>query len=187
MALGYKQRRFVEEYLVDLNATAAAKRAGYTDSGAFQQGYRLLKNVEVAEAIAKAQERLAKKFEVKAERIIEELAKIGFANMQDYMIVGANGDPVLNWAALTRDQAAALVEVTVDTYTEGKGDDAERVKRVKFKLADKRAALVDLGKHLGLFEEKSRIDVNVTHQHINVVDVIMNEIEAVRTKSLPQN
>ena len=78
--------------------------------------------------------------------------------MADYMKVGPGGDPYLDFSALTRDQTAALHEVTVEDYVDGRGDDARDVKRVRFKLYDKRAALVDLGRHLGLFEIKHRID-----------------------------
>jgi hypothetical protein len=74
--------------------------------------------------------------------------------MQDYMRVGPDGDPVLDCSKLTRDQAAALQEVTVDTYTNGRGDDAREVKRVKFKLADKLRALELIGKHHKLFTER---------------------------------
>jgi hypothetical protein len=67
-------------------------------------------------------------------------------NMQDYIRIGRDGSPVLDFENLTRDQAAALQEVTVETYMEGRGENAREVKKVRFKLADKRAALVDLGR-----------------------------------------
>jgi phage terminase small subunit len=157
-----KQARFVAEYLIDLNATQAAIRAGYSQATAEQIGCKLVKKVQVAEAIASRQLALAARYGVTQERIVAELARIGFANMADYMTAGPDGDPVLDFAALTRDEAAALQEVTVDRYTEGRGDEAREVKRVKFKLADKRAALVDLGRHLGLFGNRDPAKVTVT-------------------------
>lgn len=153
-ALTPKQERFVAEYLIDLNATAAARRAGYSAKTAEQQGPRLLGNVAVAQAIGRRQAKIAEKLEVTQERVVAELAKLGFANMADYMRAGPDGDPFLDFSALTRDQAAALTEVTVDDFVDGRGEDARAVRRVKFKLADKRAALVDLGKHLGMFTDK---------------------------------
>jgi hypothetical protein len=84
-------------------------------------------------------------------RVLDELAKLGFANMADYMTVGPDGDPVLDFSKLTRDQAAALTEVTVEDYLEGRGKDARQVRKVRFKLADKRGPLELIGKHLGLF------------------------------------
>ena len=88
--------------------------------------------------------------------IIQELALIGFANMQDYIAI-QNGDAFVDLSKLTRRQAAAICEVTSEVYMEGKGDEAKAVKRTKFKLSDKRAALVDLGKHLGMFVERKEI------------------------------
>lgn len=103
-----------------------------------------------------ATERAIQKLAISKETVLGELAKIGFANMQDYMTVGPDGSPTLNFKDLTRDQAAALVEVTVEEFRDGRTDSRE-VRRVKFKLADKRSALVDLGKHLGLFIERVEV------------------------------
>src|SRR6266436_360549 len=151
--LNHRQRRFVQEYLIDLNATQAAIRAGYSADTAGSIGSENLTKPEIARAVETAQaERLAR-VELTGDMVIAELRKIGFANMQDYMSSTPEGDPFLDFSMLTRDQAAALQEVTVEDYTEGRGEDARNVKRVKFKLADKRAALVDLGKHLKLFIE----------------------------------
>lgn len=156
-ALTPKQERFVAEYLIDLNATQAAIRAGYSQRTAKVQGSRLLTNDNVAAAVQARQGKIAEKLEITQERVVAELAKIGFSNMADYMRAGPDGDPFLDFSALTRDQAAALTEVTVDDFIDGRGEDARAVRRVKFKLADKRAALVDLGKHLGMFTEKVSI------------------------------
>lgn len=149
-----KQQRFVEEYLIDLNATQAAIRAGYSAKTAEQQGHQLLKNTSVAAEIGKRSEKRTEKLEITAERVLRELALLGFANMADYMRPGPDGDPYLDFSDLSRDQAAALAEVTVEDFKDGRGEDARDVRRVKFKLADKRAALVDLGRHLKLFTDK---------------------------------
>lgn len=170
MSLTPKQERFVAEYLIDLNATPAAIRAGYSEKTADQQGSRLLANVKVAAALQEAQAKRAARTEITQDRVLEELARIGFANMADYMRPGANGDPILDFSQLTRDQAAALTEVTVETYVEGRGDKAEDVKRVKFKLADKRAALVDMGKHLGMFANKVEHSGSLVNIHISADD-----------------
>jgi len=92
VSLTPKQERFVAEYLIDLNATQAAIRAGYSEKTAQQQSSRLLLNVVVQEAIAKGQNKTAAKLEITKERIVEELAKIGFSNMLDYMRAGTDGD-----------------------------------------------------------------------------------------------
>ncbi|CAN7517560.1 terminase small subunit [Brucella pseudogrignonensis] len=154
MSLTAKQERFVAEYLIDLNATQAAIRAGYSEKTAQQQGSRLLLNVVVQEAIAKGQNKTAEKLEITKDRIVEELAKIGFSNMLDYMRAGSDGDPYLDFSDLTREQAAALSEVTVEDFKDGRGEDARDVRRIKFKLHDKKGALVDLAKMLGFMVEK---------------------------------
>jgi phage terminase small subunit len=158
MTITAKQQKFVAEYLVDLNATQAAIRAGYSAKTAEQQGSRLLSNAKVAEAVQAGQGRIAAKLEITAEMVAAELAKIGFANMADYITI-VGGEPAVDLSNMTRDQAAAVQEVTVEDFKDGRGEDARDVRRVKFKLSDKRAALVDLGKHLGMFREQ--IDVNV--------------------------
>jgi phage terminase small subunit len=115
---------------------------------------RLLKNAKFSARIAELAEQAAQGAVMTAQEALVELTRLARANMQDYMRVGPDGDPVLDYSKLTRDQAAALQEVTVDTYTDGRGDDAREVKRVKFKLADKLRALELIGKHHALFTEK---------------------------------
>lgn len=154
MALTDKQRRFVDEYLVDLNATQAAIRAGYSEKTARQVGAENLSKPVVSAAITKAQADRSTRTEITADNVLREMAKIGFANMADYMKATPDGDPYLDFSELTRDQAAALIEVTVDDFKEGRGEDARDIRRVKFKLADKKGALVDIGKHLGMFVDK---------------------------------
>ena len=62
-------------------------------------------------------------------------------------------DAIVDLSTLTRDQAAAIQEVTIEDYRDGRGADARDVRRVKVKLLDKRAALAEMGKHLGMFKE----------------------------------
>ncbi len=152
--LNPKQTRFVAEYLIDLNATQAAIRAGYASANADVTGPRLLGHVGIAAAVAEGQAKLAGKVGVTAERIVTELAKLGFSNMQDYVGVTSDGSPFVDLSAVDRDKWAAVGEITVDHINKREGDETKAVERVKFKLADKRAALVDLGKHLGMFVER---------------------------------
>lgn len=84
MALTAKQERFVQEYLVDLNATQAAIRAGYSSKTAYSMGQRLLKNVEVQAAIQKALKDRQARTEITQDTVVEELAKIGLADAHDY-------------------------------------------------------------------------------------------------------
>lgn len=155
--LNPKQLRFVEEYLIDLNATQAAIRAGYAIRGAEVQGFRLLSNAKVAEAVAEAQARRSERTEITQDMVLRELALLGFANMSDYMHIGSDGDPILDFSGLTREQAAAISEVTVEDFKDGRGEDARDIRKVRLKLHDKKGALVDIGKHLGMFVERKEV------------------------------
>ena len=157
MKLTPKQARFVQEYLIDLNAAQAAIRAGYSAKTARVIGHENLTNPDIAAAIEKAMAERAERTRLTADWVVDELRKLAGANMADYMRSTPEGDPYLDFSSLTRDQTAALAEVTVEDFVDGRGEDARAVKRVKFKLHDKREALVDLGRHLGLFEIKHRI------------------------------
>jgi phage terminase small subunit len=90
------------------------------------------------------------------EDVLGELMRLGFSNMLDYIVV-KDGNAHVDLTRLTRDQAAAIVEVTTSTRTtKGRGEDGEGATTtvdVRFKLADKRQALVEIGRHLGLFSE----------------------------------
>ena len=151
-----RHEAFARAIVEGSSGRAAYGAAGYRAKGAVADAAasRLLGNVKVSARIAELKGVAAQASTVEATRVLTELAKLAFANMLDYMRVGPGGDPVLDFSKLTRDQAAALVEVTVEDYLDGRGEDARQVRKVKFKLADKRGALVDLGKHLGLFKER---------------------------------
>lgn len=156
--LDAREQRFVDEYMVDLDVERAAVAAGYSQSMARSKAYQWVSNSKVKPhvfaAIEGRRKALQAETEVTQERIIAELAKIGFANMADYMKADEEGDPHLDFSSLSRDQAAALSEVTVDEFKEGKDKAARTVRRVKFKLADKRQALCDMGKYLGMFTDR---------------------------------
>jgi phage terminase small subunit len=91
-------------------------------------------------------------------RVVDELAKIGFANMQDYITVDDDGQPFIDLSKVSRDQAAAIQEITVETRFEGEDREAIPVRKVKFKLGDKRATLHDLLDHLGGFKKKVEVE-----------------------------
>lgn len=145
-----KHERFAQELAKGATATDAYVIAGYKNNDGNASKLAAKVQGRVKEITGKA----AEKAGVTVQRILTELAKLGFSNMQDYMRAGHDGDPVLDFSALSADQAAALHEVTVEDFKDGRGEDARDVRRIKFKLYDKRAALVDMGKHLGMFVEK---------------------------------
>ncbi len=151
--LNPRQRQFVREYMVDLNATKAAMRSGYSPRTANEIGAENLAKPHIRAAINVAMAERSIRTEITADRVLQELAKIGFANMADY--VTPNGH--VDIASLDRYQAAAVAEVTVDTCIEGSGDDAKTIKRVKLKLHDKRSALISIGRHIGMFVERREV------------------------------
>lgn len=165
-----KHEKFVQSVAKGMSGAQAYISAGYeaNPNSANVAATRLLKQPSVAarlqelldrrdqievEATKKAMEKLS----ITKESVLAELAKIGFANMMDYIRTNDQGDAYVDLSALTREQAAAIQEIVVDEYTEGRGEDARNVKRTRFKLADKKAALVDIGKHLGMFIERKEI------------------------------
>lgn len=150
-----KQQRFVDEYLIDLNATQAAIRAGYSEKTAYSIGEENLKKPDVKAAIAVAREKLQERTEVTQDRVINELAKLGFFDPRKFF----NEDGTArNIAELDDTTAAAIVSIEVFEEYEGRGDDRAFIGYTKkYKLADKRAALVDLGKHLGMFIERKEV------------------------------
>lgn len=156
--LNDRERLFVREYLIDLNATQAAIRAGYSPKST---ACRIFNRPRVKAAVGAAMAERAAKLEITAERVLRELALLGFANVMDYFTPQADGSARVDLSGLTRDQAAAIREVSTEEVTAGRGDTARKVRKVRIKLADKKGNLELIGKHLGLFGPKdARANVN---------------------------
>ena len=170
--LNAKQKRFCDEYLIDLNATQAAIRAGYKKETAYSQGQRLLKHVEVQKQIAENKKKLAARVEVTQERVIEELSYIAFSKTTDYanvvekplkdeegnQLYDSNGDPVMFRTVepvltenLTEEQKRAIAVIK-------KGRDGFEIKPY-----DKQRALELIGKHLGMFSDTVELKGNVNN------------------------
>jgi len=155
-----RHERYAVERYKGLSVDAAYVAAGFKANRG--NAARLNANESVQLRIAELQDRVAEKAVVTAERVVNELAKIAFASMGDFVTLTASGDPYIDLSKATPDQLAALSEVTVEDFTDGRGDDARDVRRVKIKLGNKHGALVDLGKHLGIFREAAPgVNVNV--------------------------
>lgn len=153
--------RFCREYVIDLNGARSAIAAGYAEKAARQQASALLTKPNVRRRIDQLQSQRASKLELTAEMVLEELRRLAFANMLDYMEIDEDGMPRgLNLSNMTRDQAAAIQEVTEDA-TGGSGDGERRlILRTKFKLADKGQNLERIGRHLGMFNDKLELKVS---------------------------
>ena len=146
-----KQQIFVEEYLIDLNATQAAIRAGYSVKNADKIGSELLGKTRVSEEIGKALAERSKRTGINADRIIQELAKIALVNPDDVV----NFSTAMVKSTARKDDLAAIASVKVKTIPTEDGDIVER----EVKFYDKNRALEQLGKHLGLFTDKFKVDL----------------------------
>nr|DAY06589.1 MAG TPA: Terminase small subunit [Caudoviricetes sp.] len=147
--------RFVDEYMIDFNATQAAIRAGYKEKTAHVIGAENLRKPKIAEEIARRQKDLQRRTEVTQERVVKELARIAFANIADYIHVETqtrtkdDGTEVTYQTVmfsetqeLSADQRAALAVVK------------QSVNGFELKLHDKIKALELLGRHIGMFNDK---------------------------------
>jgi phage terminase small subunit len=141
--------RFAQGLAKGLTGDEAYEKAGYKRSR--KNASRLRTNEDIKTRVAVILSKASEIAEITIADVIKELALIGFANMQDYLTTTDDGDAYVDLSVLTRDQAAAIGEVTVDRYFESSQEDARQVIKTRFKLLDKRAALVDIGKHLGAF------------------------------------
>ena len=147
-----KQKRFVDEYLIDLNATQAAIRAGYSPKTANEQGARLLANVSIAQTIQKAMQDREQRTEITQDRVLQEYARLAFYDPRKLFQPDGTPKPI---EALDDDTAAALAGLEVREEFEGAGENRAFVGYTKkYKLANKLGALDSLAKHLGLFEPK---------------------------------
>ena len=143
-----KQKQFCEEYLIDLNATQAAIRAGYSPNAAKETGSRMLTNANIRAYIDKAMAERSKRTGINQDRVIRELARIGFVNAPDVI----NVDEATVKENASEDDTAAIASVKVKTV---KGDFDSTEREIKF--ADKLKALELLGKHLGMFKDKVEV------------------------------
>lgn len=151
-----RQIIFVREYIKDFNGSRAAIAAGYSKRSAGSAAYDLLNNPRVQADIERCCNRHAAKLEISREKVLGELAKLGFSNMADYTAVQADGSAVVDLSGVSRDKMAAVEAIETREYVEPGADseDGRRVVRnIKIKLSNKREALELLGKHLRLFND----------------------------------
>ena len=156
-----KQKRFIEEYLIDLNATQAAIRAGYSPDTAKSIGSENLTKPDIKAQIARAMAERSRRTGVNADRVIMELAKIAFVNAND--VIDAE-TATLKPDALPED-TAAIQSVKVKTFGE---DGLER----EIKMSDKLKALELLGKHLGMFRDKLEVSGTLETEKTKLDDLL---------------
>ena len=175
MALTAKQQRFVDEYLIDLNATQAAIRAGYSERTARSISNENLTKPDIQAAIEKGMQARSGRVEITQDMVLRELAKIGFSDIrkvvrwgetQVRMVDGEDDSPedmvpylglaLIDSTEVDDSTAAAIAEVS-------QGRDG-----LKVKLHDKKGALVDIGRHLGMFIAPGHTELDAELKRLEV-------------------
>jgi len=143
-----KQKRFVDEYLIDLNATEAALRAGYSKRTAYSIGNENLKKPEIQKAIHQQMKDREKRTEISQDKVLREFAHIAFDDIRNYLEfwTDENGKLQVELKSSEEIDTRNISEIQLDNG------------KLKFKLYPKDNALTQLGRHLGLFNDKLSFD-----------------------------
>ena len=149
MNLSPKQKKFCAEYLKDLNAAQATIRAGYSKNRktARLTGHRMITNDKVQKEIQRLMKRRSKRTEITQDRVLQELAALGFSNIKDYINrdYSTEGSIVFkNIDKISRKKASAIESIKVNAKED----------RIEFKLHNKPKSIEMIGRHLGMFLDK---------------------------------
>ncbi len=187
-----RKRIFIQHYLKTYNATQSAIAAKFSPKSAECQGSRLLRNVKVQEAIAQEERKLENKVFTSKEKILRELALIGYSDMKDYITIDSTGcvqaigidDLVLGASrAIKKVKEKRVIKASQGTKDKP-SEDTILESTFEFELHDKITALINMGKELGMFREKH--EVGLDEKAIEVIlGALPKEIaDEVRTKLL---
>lgn len=147
-----KEERFCREYIIDLNATQAAIRAGYSEKTARSIGQHLLTKVDVQSFIHQLSSKREKRLEIKADNVLREIARLAFSDIKDVVNWTDDGAVTIQGSdTLSPDVTASISEIT-QTTVGGKST-------LKVKMHSKPAALDKLCKHLAIYKERSPLEV----------------------------
>ena len=145
-----REANFCQEYLVDLNATQAAIRAGYPARSAHSHAYEFLKKPSIRREIDRLMAERSRRTSVTADRVLLELARIAFANPLGVLDMESGAVR----KGMTQDDAALIAGVRFKVVPNREGQSVER----EVKLHDRVKALELLGKHLGMFGDRVKVD-----------------------------
>ncbi len=152
--LGFRESLFVRAYISEPEPKMAALAAGWTHGEAPIIARQMMSNPLVRASIRAEQERLQRKFSVSAERVINELARIAFSNMDDFMTVDHDGTRRINLNKASSQEMSAVSSIQLEEILipqkDEDGPPAAILRKLKIKLWDKHRALTALGSHLGL-------------------------------------
>ena len=143
------RERFCREYLIDLNATKAAVRAGYSKKGAAQAASFLLSIIKISARIQELQAARAERTDSKADRVIQEIKQVAFSDIREYLSFGKDGVKLKNSDEIPVEAMRAIKSVTEAKNKEGG--------RLSFRLHNKLKALELLMRHHGMFHDKLEV------------------------------
>jgi phage terminase small subunit len=170
-----KQGRFVEEYLVDCNATQAALRAGYSPKGASVRGAVLLTNSKVLMRLSNLRKAQFVRTEVTSDMVVSELASIGFSNPGKFFKF-LNGTVILDFSKMTEEDSKSIAEIQQEEYLEkGRLGAARMVRKTRIKFHNKLPALEALAKHTGVYD---RDNEDRQREITKAVRAAMREVES---------
>lgn len=147
--LNARQRLFVQEYLVDLNASRAAIRAGYSPKTAMKWSCSMMKMPNIRKAVAAAIEARHQRVQVDQDRVIQEIARVAFADTTQVVNVRSGRVNIVETDLLPEDTRRAIAEIHETVSASGCS--------LRVRLHDKIKALELLGRHLGLFVDRQEI------------------------------
>jgi len=155
-----RMKKFVDEYLIDFNATQAAIRAGYSPDTANEQGSQLLARPDIRELVAEGQKEIMERTQTFQDNAVAELKIVGFSDLADFLTVKDGGIVEQKpFNELTKEQTKCIKKIkqTVRSSHSADGTILHQTAVIEIELHDKLKALELLGRHLGMFNDSIRL------------------------------
>ena len=167
-----KQARFCEEYMVDLNATQAAIRAGYSENGAENEGYRLLRNDEVKLRIDQLKAERSARLRISTDYVVKLLMDVAETRVEDVAEIDEAGQikykPFSEWP----DRAhTAVMGIEEDRIIKESADGSQVTvhDKIKIKTMNKDRSIENLGRHLAMFTDKTKDETERPPTEVKVI------------------
>nr|WP_154927772.1 terminase small subunit [Pantoea agglomerans] len=166
MALTDKQEMFCREYLIDLNATQAAIRAGYSEKTARASGHENLTKPNIQSRIADLKSQRNEQVNIDAAYVLRRLVEIDEMDVMDILLANGELKPVMDWPKVWRTSLSGI------DVTEIAGDAAGLLKKIKW--PDKVKNLELLGKHVTV--QAFREQVKTEHDVVGTLSDLMDDL-----------
>lgn len=153
MGITDQQKLFCHEYMKDFNGTQAAIRAGYSKKTANEQAVRLLANISLQKYLETLKQKAANKNEELTERIKNELIKIGFSDIREYL---DEDNTIKDISQLPKELTACVESIKKSETKFGEGKSTGTKTSIQFKLHSKLDALEKLARYVGLYEADNK-------------------------------